>query len=168
MALNVKLPNTSNQLFEKDISNCLNDNYKDFSKDWMNHQLKYMNSMYFAFKDHYKFIIIIYLVNKKLLFYTKNFIKLNYEEFFLKESVEIEKISVIEISKSLSIPKETARRKIKELENSGIIKRRKKILIINRQTFDFIKPANALTKMSQFISKFTNVLSQDGILKKKN
>ena len=115
MTLNIKIPSISNQLYEKNILHCFNENYKDFAADWMSHQVEFLNDLYSGFKDHYKFIIIIYLINKTLSSYSKNFTKLNYEEFFTKDNIEIEKFTIIEISKSLSIPKETTRRKIKEL-----------------------------------------------------
>ena len=59
--------------------------------------------------------------------------KLNYEEYFDQNEVEIETINVIEISKSLNIPKETTRRKINELEEIGAIKRINKKIIIDRK-----------------------------------
>ena len=64
--------------------------------------------------------------------YSKNFVKLNYDEYFDQNEVEIKSINVMEISKSLNIPKETARRKINELEEMGAIKRINKKIIIDR------------------------------------
>ena len=46
----------------------------------------------------------------------------------------------MEISKSLNIPKETTRRKINELEKLGTIKKLKKKIIIDRNTWPNIKP----------------------------
>jgi len=163
----IKILNIKNQLCEKNVLDCLNENYKDFAADWILHQVEFLNDLYSSFKDHYKFIIIIYLVNKTLSFYSKNFTKLNYEEFFSKNSIEIEKFTIMEISKSLSIPKETARRKIIELENLNIIQRKKTTLLIDKIAFNYIKPGNGLSKMSRFINRFTSVLNQNGMLEKK-
>ena len=48
------------------------------------------------------------------------------KNFFNQNEIEIAKINVMEISKSLNIPKETTRRKIIELEQLGTIKKLKK------------------------------------------
>ena len=65
-------------LQEIDFSKTLNDeqvfetimgNYSNFSKDWIIHQWNWMNNVYWAFKDHYKYMIIISLVEKTLQFY---------------------------------------------------------------------------------------------------
>ena len=167
MTLKVKIPNISNLLHEKNVLNCLNDNYKNFAPNWISHQVEFLNDLYSNFKDHYKAIILIYLINKKLSFYTKTFTKINYKEFFSKNSLEIKKLTVMEISKSLFMPKETARRKIKELENSDIIKKKKKTLLIDKLAFNFIKPNNEVIRLSRFISMFTNILCQNGMLEKK-
>jgi len=167
MTPKLKLLSISNQLYEKNILHCLNENYKDFAADWMSHQVEFLNDLYSGFKDHYKHIIVIYLINKTLSFYSANFTKLNYEEFFSKDSIEIEKFTVMEISKSLSIPKETARRKIKELENSDIIQRKKRALLINKLAFNYIKPTNGIIRISRFINKFTNILYKNRMLGKK-
>ena len=42
-------------------------NYDQLGKDWIAHQWKWMNAVYQAFKDHYKYLIIISLVEKTLL-----------------------------------------------------------------------------------------------------
>ena len=51
--------------------------------------------------------------------------KLDYDEYFDQNEVEIKLINVMEISKSLNIPKETTRRKINELEEMGVNKKNK-------------------------------------------
>ena len=56
----------------------------------------------------------MYLLMKTFETYSKNFVMLNFEEYFNYTNVEIELINVMEISKSLKIPKETTRRKINE------------------------------------------------------
>jgi len=119
---------------------------------WVNQQIQWINSVYLTFKDHDKFLIIIFLVKKRLDFYSKNFIKLSYEEFYSKETLEIEKFTISEISKELSIPKESARRKILELIKEGAIKNIKKKLIIDRSQFHYSKPENSIKRISRFLS----------------
>ena len=57
-------------------------NYDQLGKDWIGHQWKWMNAVYQAFKDHYKYLIIISLVEKTLQFYDQMNIKLTYEQFY--------------------------------------------------------------------------------------
>ena len=52
--------------------------------------------------------------------------KLNFDEYFNLNKIEIETINITEISKFLNVPKETVRRKVNELEKLGSIKRIKK------------------------------------------
>ena len=110
------LPKISTQIDTEEVHNLMTMNYKQISLFWVNHQLDWINGAYRSFKDHDKFLIIIYLINKTLDFYSKNFVKLSYEETYAKDIIEIEKFNVIEISKNLKIPKESTRRKIIELE----------------------------------------------------
>ena len=85
-----------------------------------------MNGIYRTFNDHDKFLIIIYLTKRTLDFYSRNFTLLNYDQFYSQNILEIEKFNITEVSTNLSIPKESARRKIVELEKKGVIKRNKK------------------------------------------
>ena len=43
--------------------------YDQLGRDWIVHQWSWMNNVYQAFKDHYKYLIIISLVEKTLQFY---------------------------------------------------------------------------------------------------
>jgi hypothetical protein len=61
-----------------DFSKVLNDDqvydhmmarYDDLGRDWIAHQWNWMNGIYSAFKDHYKYLIVISLVEKTLQFY---------------------------------------------------------------------------------------------------
>ena len=59
-------------------------NYDQLGKDWIAHQWRWMNAVYLAFKDHYKYMIVISLVEKTLQFYDQMNIKLSYEQFYSK------------------------------------------------------------------------------------
>ena len=120
-----------------------------------------MNGIYKSFKDHEKFLIIIYLTKRTLDFYARNFIKLSYNDFYSKNSLEIEKFSVIEISKELNIPKESARRKIIELEDEGVIRRYKKKIIIERSAHPHSKPEKTVLRISRFLSMFSKILKKN-------
>ena len=124
---------------------------------WTPLQLSWINNVYRTFHDYEKFMIIMHLLMTTFETYTKNFVKLNYDEYFNQNEIEIEKINVMEISKSLNIPKETARRKINELEEMGAIKRINKKIIIDRNTWPNIKPEETIKRMTRFLSTLSKI-----------
>ena len=118
----------SDQIYKSDTLNVLINTYSIVGPHWMNHQIEWKNGVYSAFKDHDKFLIIIYLTKKTLDFYSRNYVKLSYDQFYEKDTIEIEKFNIIEISTNLNIPKETARRKTIELKHLVLSKEKKKEL----------------------------------------
>ena len=159
-----------------DFSKVLNDeqvydhimaNYDQLGKDWINHQWRWMNAVYQAFKDHYKYMIIISLVEKTLHFYDQMNIKLNYEQYYSKNYLQIDKFSITELCEKLQLPKETVRRKVLELEKLGVLKRQKKQIIIDRRTFTFIKPERQIKLTSRYIYSISEIFNKDGIYSKK-
>ena len=115
-------------------------NYSDLSKEWIFHQWNWMNSVYSPFKDHYKYMIVISLIEKTLQFYDQMNIQYTYDEYYSKSYQQIEKFSITELCEKLDLPKETVRRKVLELENEGVISRSKKKIVIDRKAFSFAKP----------------------------
>ena len=161
-----KIPKISNQLYQEDISGVLDRKYSALGSIWINNQVEWCNGVYSSFKDHDKFLIIIFLVKKTLDFYSRNFVKLTYEEFYSKETVEIEKFTITEISLALHIPKESARRKIQELENEGAIRRIKKKIVIDRSKFYYSKPIDSIKRISRFLSTLSELCKRENILSK--
>ena len=164
--MRIGLPNISEQVYKEDLSRIFEKNYPIIGPIWVTHQTEWLNSIYASFKNHDKFLILIYLIKKTLDFYSKNLVKLSYNEFYSKDTVEIEKFNVSEISKNIVIPKESARRKIIELENSYAILRTSKKIIIDRSSFPFVKPINSIRRISRFLSIFSKMLVEENILKK--
>ena len=119
------LPQISKQIRSQDIREVIEKNFVSIMPVWAPLQLAWVNNVYRTFHDYEKFMIIMHLLMKTFETYSKNFVKLNYDEYFDQNEVEIESINVMEISKSLNIPKETTRRKINELEKFGVIKKKK-------------------------------------------
>ena len=161
---------------EIDFSKTLNDeqvfetimgNYSNFSKDWIIHQWNWMNNVYWAFKDHYKYMIIISLVEKTLQFYDQMQIDYSYDEYYSKSYLQIEKFSITELCEKLDLPKETVRRKVLELEKEGVISRDKKKIIIDRKAFEFVKPTNQIKFSAKYIYLVSLALNKEKILSKK-
>ena len=128
----IKIPDISKQIYKEQIFNVLENKYSTMGPIWVSHQMEWLNGVYASFKDHDKFLIVIYLIKKTLDFYSRNFTKLTFDYFYSKETVEIERYTITEISKALNIPKESTRRKVLELEKMGAIRKfKKKLLLID-------------------------------------
>ena len=164
--MTIILPEISKQIKSKDIFTIIEKRYSEIGPIWMPMQLEWLNSVYLTFNDYTKFMIIMHLMGKTFNFYSKNFVKLDFESFFSQNQVEIEKLNIIEISKSLNIPKETTRRKIIELEKLGTIKKLKKKIIIDRNTWPNIKPKDTIQRMSRFLSVLSKILYSEKIISK--
>ena len=164
--MKIHVPEISNLIYEDDVLKVLKSNYSIMGPLWVIHQFEWINSMYQPYKDHDKYLIVIYLIKSTLDFYSRNFTKINYEQFYSQDSVEIGRINISEISKALNIPKESTRRKIVELEITGDIKRFKKKIIIDRTTFKFVRPEESLKRSSRFLAIFSKILLEDEIIKK--
>ena len=159
-----KIPQISNQIRSEDIREVLEKNYASILPVWSPLQLSWVNSVYKTFHDYEKFMIVMYLLMNTFQTYSKNFVKLNYEEYFDQNELEIETINVMEISKSLNIPKETARRKINELEEMGSIKRINKKIIIDRNTWPNIKPEETIKRMTRFLFTLSKICFNEGAI----
>jgi len=157
----------SNQIYEDDVLKILKNNYSSIAPLWVTHQFEWINGMYEPYKDHDKYLIIIYLIKTTLDLYSRNFMKINFDKFYQQDSIEIARINISEISKALNIPKESTRRKIVELEKAGDIKRFKRKITIDSSAFRFIKPENSLKRTARFLSMFSSILVENKILKKK-
>ena len=165
--MNFLVPDISKQIYKQDIHSVLENKYSVLGPIWVSNQMEWNNTIYASFKDHDKYLIIIFLIKKTLDFYSSNFTKLTFDQFYSKETVEIERYSISEISIALKIPKETARRKVLELEDNNIIKRIKKKIIIDRSKFHFSRPDASIKRISRFLSTFSEMCTNENILPKK-
>ena len=159
-----------------DFSKVLNDtqvydhmmnNYDQLGRDWIVHQWNWMNNVYKAFEDHYKYLIIISLVEKTLQFYDNMNIQFTFDQFYSKSNLQIEKFSITELCEKLQLPKETVRRKVLELEKLGVLKRQKKQVIIDRSVFSHVKPEKQIKLTSRYICLVSNIFNKDKIYSKK-
>ena len=162
-----KIPDISSQIYNDEILSVIEKRYSILGPMWVNQQMEWNNGIYASFKDHDKFLILIYLVKKTLDFYSRNFIKMPYDEFYSRDTVEIEKFSISEVSQALDIPKETARRKLLELENEGAIRKNKKGILIDRSKFYYTKPENSIKRISRFLALLSEMSKEEKILTKK-
>ena len=157
----------SNQIQEEQIKSVYHKNFNYIVTERFYFQQQWLLNAYTRFKDFDKYLILIYLINKTFSAYKDYQIKNTFDEFYAKETYEIPKINVIDLSRELLISKETTRRKILELERDGVIKKDKKKIMINRKGQEFQKPINSIQSMARLLSKFTEFLSQANLLDKK-
>ena len=158
------LPEISKLIRSENIREVIEKNFVAILPVWAPLQLAWVNNVYRTFHDYEKFMIIMHLLLQTFEAYSKNFVKLNYDEYFDQNEVEIKSINVMEISKSLNIPKETARRKINELEEMGAIKRINKKIIIDRDTWPNIKPQETIKRMTRFLSTLSKLCVNEGLI----
>ena len=164
--MNVKVPKISDQLYKEDILRVMENKYSTLGSVWVSHQMEWCNGVYSSFKDHDKFLIIIFLIKKTLDFYSRNFVKLSYEEFYSRDTVEIEKFNIAELALALNIPKESARRKVLELESKGVIRKIKNKIIIDRSKFYYSKPIDSIKRVSRFLATLSELCKDEKILLK--
>ena len=157
----------SKTLTDDQVYESIMNNYSDLANEWISHQWNWINNVYWAFNDHYKYMIIISLIEKTLQFYDQMNIQQSYEEYYSKSYVQIEKFSITELCEKLDLPKETIRRKVLELEKEGVIKRNKKKIIIDGKAFAFVKPQNQIKLSSKYIYLVAEALNREKHFSKK-
>jgi len=162
--MSLTLPKISKQILNKDIYYTLNKNFTSIQPIWLPIQMKWMNNLYRTFHDYEKFMIIMYLMTKTFDYYSKNFVKLNYDEFFSQNEVEVETLNIMEVSNALNIPKESTRRKINELEELGAIKKSNKKIILDRNSWPSMKPKETIKNIAYFLSTLSKNLFEEGFM----
>ena len=148
-----------------DVYNILTKNYIEIITDYFELQRIWLNNAYITFKDLDKYFILMSLVSKTFDSYAEYFIKYNFDQFYNVDQYELKKFNIVNIAKELSISKETARRKILELEKIGIIKKNKKAVVINRNAYNLQKPTTSIHLISKFLSNLSKYLQKSNIIK---
>ena len=124
-------------------------------------QQTWVNKTYNTFKDFDTYLILMYLKQKIYVDYSDRFHYMSVDAFYSQDKIAIDKINLIQISKSLNIPKETIRRKINFLQNNEIIFRSGKSIYLNSKALEIIKPNTTLPMLSIFFEKMSNILSKE-------
>ncbi|MDA9599567.1 MarR family transcriptional regulator [Candidatus Pelagibacter sp.] len=158
-----QLPSISNEIDEDKIFKIINKNFSKIAPYWFELISSWLIRSYNVFQDIDKFIILIYFINKDLIFYRKNGLVIDYDTFYKDKSIEIPKINISDISSDLHIPKESVRRKLQELEKSGVIKKTGKKIFVDRSAFTTAKAEQTLKELSILISKFNEILVDEKV-----
>jgi len=149
----------SEKFDSNEIAQILSDNTLTLMKYWIKFQQEWMSNIYNQFKDHEKYIVLIYLVSKSWEDDSSLFKFYSIEEYYSKEEIGLPNISLSELSESLKIPKETIRRKLIELEEQSLIKRKKQKIFLTHSALNLQKPGNSIKNISIFFEKLSILLS---------
>jgi DNA-binding Lrp family transcriptional regulator len=148
-----------NKFDTREISLVLSSNQLVLMKHWIKFQQEWINNTYKQFKDHDKYIILIYLISKTWQDNSNLFKFYSKDEYYSQSQIDLPDISLSEISKDLKIPRETIRRKLVELEKKNIIKRKGQKIILDHLALSIQKPENSIQKLSIFFEKLSILLS---------
>ena len=164
--MELNIPNIHQQLKVKEVNQVLENNFGGLVDVFFKFQTQWLNSAYKSFNDLEKYLILIHLVKKTLDFYTTHFVKLSFDQYYYKKKVDIENFNAIDVSKILNIPKESTRRKILELEQSGVLLKLNQKLSIDRSAFNFqeLNLLNSIKNISQLLSLISKILVENKIL----
>ena len=122
----------SNQISIDEVEKIYEKNFEKIIYEFMNLEINWMFNAYKEYKDLDKYLILVNLVHQTLETYNKHFYKLSFRKFYNSPHIEIEKIRIIDLVKSLYMTKETVRRKLNELSKEGVLTRKLKNIRINR------------------------------------
>ena len=164
--MNLKQIDFSKVLSDDQVYDYVMKDYDQLGRDWIVHQWSWMNNVYQAFNDHYKYLIVISLIEKTLQFYNQMNIQFTFEQFYSKPYLQIEKFSISELCQKLQLPKETVRRKVMELEKLGVLKRINKQMIIDRSVFSQVKPERQIKLTSKYILLVSEMLIKNKVYSK--
>ncbi len=161
------IPSVRNSLNFDEINQIIISNYSSFTKEYTTFLSEWLTDTNKIFRDSDKFYILIYIFNKNLEFYNNSLIEFDFDTFNKTTQFDIQKINIVDISKNLNIAKETTRRKIIELQKDGVIKRRKKEIIIDKSSFVLFDIKNTLKSLSNLLFKIYNIFLNEGVISKK-
>ena len=161
-----KLPSISSEIDEDKIFKIINKNFSKIAPSYYVLISGWLVRSYQTFNDIDKFIILIYFINKDLIFFRKNGLIVDYDTFYKDKTLEIPKINISDISNDLKIPKESVRRKLHELEKTGVIKKTGKKIFLDRSAFITQKPEQTLKEFSALINKFNELLVEEKLTTK--
>ena len=156
-------PSISSQIDEKIIYKTIEKNFSKLAPYYYSLVSNWLIRAYKHYHDIDKFIIIIYLINKDLIFFRRNGLIIDYDTFYKDKTVEIEKINITDISKDLQIPKESVRRKVLELEKKSIIKKTGKKIFVDRSAFYAAQAVDTLKDFTTLLHEFSKLLKKEKI-----
>ena len=160
------IPSISSQINEEEIYKVIDKHFSRLAPYYYRWINSWLIGAYEHFSDIDKYIILIYIINKDFIFFRKNGLIVNYDSFYKDKTLEVDKISISDISKDLQIPKESVRRKVEELERAGVIKKKGKKIFVDRTGFTTVQAKITLKNISTLLHEFNKILKEENIVKK--
>ncbi len=156
---------TPTKVTEKQIYDLYCDNYNSIHYLFIEFQFSWLQQAYLALRDLDKYNILVYL-------YKENFVELNeifkvksLNQFYINPRFNLDKINIIQISKKLRLSKETARRKILELEKESILIKNKKIITVTLKAGLLQKPETTVKSFSKILQYISFLLYKENRVK---
>ena len=160
------IPSISSQINEEEIYKVIDKHFSRLAPYYYRWINSWLIGAYEHFSDIDKYIILIYIINKDFIFFRKNGLIVDYDSFYKDKTLEVDKISISDISKDLQIPKESVRRKVEELERAGVIKKKGKKIFVDRTGFTTVQAKITLKNISTLLYEFNKILKEENIVKK--
>ena len=157
------IPSFNRALEYKTFHNSLSKNFSEISKVYITFLSDWLASTVKAFNDSDKFHVMLCIFKRNLDFYNDNLIKFNFETFNKTNQFDVQKINIVEIAKTLNLPKETARRKLIELQKIGVIKRSKKNIIIDKNSIKLFNIDNILERLGDLLFKIYTICLKENL-----
>ena len=159
-------PDFANQTFltfnKDEVYGVLAKNSNATIASWFKLQQAWCHNAYNTFKDYDTYVILIYLVNKVFKKYSDRLQYLTIDEFYSnRDTLQIEKLNLIEISKDLNIPKETIRRKVNFLQRENVIFRKGKSIYFNTSIAQHQRPGKSKQMMAVYLEKNGHILAKE-------
>ena len=159
-------PDISKKLDNEVVYDFLINHYGELSVDWVVHQWNWLNTNYKCFNDLIKYLIGIRLVQTTLEYYFENGVTVDYDKFYSEQNLQIERFNISTLSKEFNLPKETMRRKIQELEDQGVIRKKNKTIFVDRSAYNLVKPINQIKITSNYLHKILKIMKKEGYVNK--
>ena len=154
------------KLSEKNIYDIYCDNYDSIHYLFIEFQFSWLQQAYKAMKDLDKYNILVYLFKENFIELSEIFKVKSLNEFYINPKFNLDKVNIIQISNKLRISKETARRKILELEKEGILVKNKKSISVTLKAGLLQKPENTINSFSKILQYVSYLLHKEKKVKK--
>ena len=139
------------KISQKKIYDLYCNHYDAIQPLFIEFQFAWFQHAYEALGDIDKHNILTYLYKEHFVELNEAFKVKSLNEFYSNPRFDLENINIIHVSKKLMLSKETARRKISELERDGL-------LIKNKKTITVTLAADPLQKTEHTINSFAKIL----------
>ena len=158
------IPSISSQIDEKIIFKVIDKHFSRLAPYYYRWINSWLIGAYENYGDIDKYIILIYIINKDFIFFRRNGLIVDYDTFYKDKILEVDRISISDISKDLQIPKESVRRKVTQLEKADVIKKKGKKIFVNRTAFTAVQAKLTLKNMSILLHEFNKILKEENIV----